>query len=485
MVRVRFAPSPTGLLHIGNARTALFNWLYAKRYKGSFILRVEDTDVARSEKRYTEQIIEDLRWLGLDWQEGPGVGGDYGPYIQSERLHLYREFSHKLLNDAKAYHCYCTPQELEERRQTARSAGKPPRYDNRCRNLSDEQRNAFEGAGRPSSIRFVVSEEVVAFEDLVRGRCAFDMGLVGDFVIMKSDDTPSFHFAVAVDDALMKITHVIRGEDHLSNTPCHILLFRALGYDPPLFAHISLTMGPDRTLLSKRHGAASVSEYRRLGYLPEALVNYMALLGWCPGDKREKFNIEDAVKKFDVKDISKSASIFDQQKLDWLGSQYLREANLDRLTDLSIPHFKQSGLIQDGFDRAKIKSIVEAVRPGLSRLLQIPDEARFFFEEPTLDKKVTELLSSNTAERILTAMLKKLQQISGLDKSSPYGDKFREIVKDIGVETSLKGKALLMPIRLALTGKERGPELFAIAPILGLEECKKRIENALLILTKK
>ena len=480
MVRVRFAPSPTGLLHIGNARTALFNWLYAKHHNGSFILRIEDTDVARSEKRYTDQIIEDLRWLGLDWQEGPDVGGDYGHYVQSERLHLYREFSRKLLNDGKAYHCYCTPQELEERRQIARAAGKPPRYDNRCRNLSDEQRKTFAGAGRPSSIRFVVPEEIVAFEDLVRGRCAFDMGLVGDFVIIKSDDTPSFHFAVAVDDSLMKITHVIRGEDHLTNTPCHILLFRALGYEPPLFAHVSLTMGTDRTLLSKRHGAVSISEYRRLGYLPEALVNYMALLGWSFGEKREKFNIEDAIKKFDVKDISKSASIFDQQKLDWLGGQYLREANLERLTDLSIPFFKQAGFIQNGFDRNKIKSIVEAVRPGLSRLSQIPGEANFFFEELTLGEKAKELLASNTTERILTAVINRLQKINQLSF-----DKFREIVKDVETETSLKGKALLMPIRLALTGKERGPELFAIAPILGLEECKKRIERVLSILTKK
>lgn len=480
MVRVRFAPSPTGLLHIGNARTALFNWLYARHCNGSFILRIEDTDVARSEKRYTEQIIEDLIWLGLDWQEGPDAGGDYGPYVQSERLHLYREFSQKLLNDGKAYRCYCTPQELEERRQTAKAAGRPPRYDNRCRNLSDEQRKIFEREGRPSSIRFVVPEETVVFEDLVRGRCAFDMRLAGDFVIMKSDDTPSFHFAVVVDDSLMRITHVIRGEDHLANTPCHILLFRALGYELPQFAHMSLTMGTDRTLLSKRHGAVSISEYRRLGYLPEALINYMALLGWSPREKREKFNIEDAVKKFDVKDINKSASIFDLQKLDWLGGQYLREANIDRLTDLAIPYLKQVGFIQDGCNRNRIKSIVETVRPGLSRLSQIPDEANFFFEEPTIDEKVIQLLtSSNIAECVLTAVSKRLQQIVQLTF-----DIFREIVKDVETEMLLKGKALLMPIRLALTGKEKGPELFAIVPILGLEECKKRIEKVLSVLIK-
>lgn len=477
MVRVRFAPSPTGRLHVGNARTALFNWLYAKHHNGSFVLRIEDTDVARSERRYTEQIIEDLIWLGLDWQEGPDVGGDYGPYIQSERLHLYREFSRKLLSNGKAYHCYCTPQELEERRQMARAAGKPPRYDNRCRNLLDEQRKAFERAGRPSSIRFVVPEETVVFEDLVRGRCAFDMSLVGDFVIMKSDDTPSFHFAVAVDDSLMKITHVIRGEDHLTNTPCHILLFRALGYEPPLFAHVSLTMGAGRTLLSKRHGAVSLSDYRRLGYLPEALLNYMALLGWCPEDKNEKFDMIKASKEFDIKDVGKASSIFDQQKLDWLGRYYIREANLDRLTDLAIPYLLEADFLNkkdiEG-DRNRIRDIVEALRPGISFVSQIKKASAFIFKDMPVDERYSEILNTRTAQLVLETLLKRLADIKAIT-----GDAFMEIVKEIQEQTGTKGKELLMPIRIALTGEEKGPELFNIVPILGIEECRKRIKRTL------
>ena len=268
MIRVRFAPSPTGLLHIGNARVAVFNWLFAKRHEGTFILRIEDTDVARSEKKYMTQLIEDLHWLGITWQEGPDVEGQYGPYLQSERLHIYNGLCQKFLKEGMAYRCYCSPEELEERRRIAKLMGKPPRYDNRCRTLTDAQKKAFETSGLRCTIRFKVPDELIVFDDLIRGTCQFDMSLTGDFVIMRSDGTPSFHFAVAIDDTLMHITHVIRGEDHLSNTPCHILLFHALKQKPPQFAHLSLTMGADRALLSKRHGAFSISERseeRRVG----------------------------------------------------------------------------------------------------------------------------------------------------------------------------------------------------------------------------
>ncbi|HHT9130309.1 MAG TPA: glutamate--tRNA ligase, partial [Candidatus Brocadiaceae bacterium] len=318
MVRVRFAPSPTGLLHIGNARMAIFNWLFAKRHDGIFILRIEDTDAARSDKKYMDQLIEDLHWLGLTWQEGPDVGGQYGPYLQSERLHIYHDFCQKFLKEGIAYRCYCTPEELEERRRIAKLTGRPPRYDNRCRELTDKQKKAFETSGLNFTIRFKVPDELVIFDDLIRGTCQFNMSLIGDFVIMRSDETPSFHFAVAADDTLMNITHVIRGEDHLSNTPCHILLFNALKTPSPQFAHLSLTMGADRTLLSKRHGAFSISEYRKLGYLPEALLNYMMLLGWAPKNKKEKFTVEDIINTFEIRDMSKASSVFDQQKLDWL-----------------------------------------------------------------------------------------------------------------------------------------------------------------------
>jgi len=479
MVRVRFAPSPTGLLHIGNARMAVFNWLFARRHKGTFILRIEDTDVARSEKKYMDQLIEDLHWLGLTWQEGPDVGGQYGPYLQSERLHIYNDICQRFLNEGLAYRCYCTPEELEERRQIARLTGKPPRYDNRCRDLTDKQKIAFETSGLSFTIRFKVPEELLVFNDLIRGTCQFDMSLVGDFVIMRSDGTPSFHFAVAVDDTLMQITHVIRGEDHLSNTPCHILLFNALNRKPPQFAHLSLTMGADRTLLSKRHGAFSLSEYRKLGYLPEALLNYMILLGWAPRDKKEKFKIDDIIDTFEIGTMSKASSVFDQQKLDWLSGQYIREADLERLTNLAIPYLQAAGFIstdENKIDSAKLRLMVDAVRNNISCVSQIVREADIFFKEAVVSEKHVEFLSSEISQSVLLSFYRELQK---LDTLSP--EIFKEALKAVQKETKVNGKGLYMPIRIALTGREHGSELYGIANILGINTCNKRIERFLLV----
>ncbi|MBI2471200.1 MAG: glutamate--tRNA ligase [Planctomycetes bacterium] len=477
MIRVRFAPSPTGLLHIGNARMAVFNWLFAKRHKGAFILRIEDTDVARSEKRFMTQLIEDLHWLGLTWQEGPDVGGQHGPYLQSERLHIYNDICQKFLKEGIAYRCYCTPEELEERRQIAKLTGKPPRYDNRCRTLTDTQKNAFETSGLSFTIRFKVPDELVTFDDLIRGTCQFDMSLTGDFVIMRSDGTPSFHFAVAVDDTLMNITHVIRGEDHLSNTPNHILLFHALKQKPPQFAHLSLTMGADRTLLSKRHGAFSISEYRKLGYLPEGLLNYMMLLGWSLKDKKEKFMIGDIIDTFEISSMSKSASVFDQQKLDWLSGQYIRETDLERLTNLSIPYLQTAGFIstdETKIDRSKLKIILDAIRSNISCLSQIVREVDIFFKDVVISDSHVEFLSSETSQSILSTFYINLQKLNTL---SP--DIFKEVLKTVQKETKVNGKGLYMPIRIALTGREHGPELYSIANILGINTCRKRIERFL------
>lgn len=477
MIRVRFAPSPTGLLHIGNTRMAVFNWLFAKRHHGSFILRIEDTDVARSEKRYTIQLIEDLHWLGLNWQEGPDVDGPYGPYQQSERLHIYRDICQKFLKEGLAYRCYCTAEELEERRQIAKLTGKPPRYDNRCRYLTDEQKKSFDTSGLNFTIRFKVPDELVIFDDLIRGTCQFDMSLTGDFVIMRSDGTPSFHFAVAVDDTLMNITHVIRGEDHLSNTPCHILLFHALGHKPPQFAHLSLTMGADRTLLSKRHGAFSISEYRKLGYLPEAILNYMMLLGWSPKDKREKFRVEDVVTTFEITSMARAPSLFDQQKLDWLSSQYIREADLERVTSLAIPYLQEAGLIppdEAAIDKAKLKRIVDAGRNTLSCISQIVQEVDIFFKEPFMSKKHVEFLSSETSQTVLSSFYSQLRKFDTVSS-----DVFKDILTAVQEEAKIKGKGLYLPIRIALTGREHGPELHCIVNILGIDTCKKRIERFL------
>lgn len=475
MVRVRFAPSPTGLLHIGNARMAVFNWLFAKRNRGTFILRIEDTDVARSEKKYTNQLIEDLHWLGLTWQEGPDVDGQYGPYLQSERLQIYQDICQRFLNEGLAYRCYCTPEELEERRQIARLTGKPPRYDNRCRNLSDKQKKTFETSGLSFTVRFKVPEELLVFDDLIRGTCQFDMSLTGDFVIMRSDGTPSFHFAVAVDDTLMQITHVIRGEDHLSNTPCHILLFHALNRKPPQFAHLSLTMGADRTLLSKRHGAFSLSEYRKLGYLPEALLNYMILLGWAPRDKKEKFKINDIIDTFEIDTMSKASSVFDQQKLDWLSGQYVREADLERLTNLAIPYLQATGFIstdENKIDRAKLRFMVDAVRNNISCVSQIVLETDIFFKDAVVAEKHVEFLSSEISQSVILSFYRELQK---LDTLSP--EIFKEALTAVQNNTKVNGKGLYMPIRIALTGREHGPELYGIVNILGIHTCKKRIER--------
>ena len=475
MIRVRFAPSPTGLLHIGNARMAVFNWLFAKRHQGAFILRIEDTDVARSEKKYMTQLIEDLHWLGITWQEGPDVGGQYSPYLQSERLHIYNDICQRFLKEGLAYRCYCTPEELEERRRIAKLMGKPPRYDNRCRELTDKQKKAFEISGLRCTIRFKVPDELVVFDDLIRGVCQFDMSLTGDFVIMRSDGTPSFHFAVAIDDTMMNITHVIRGEDHLSNTPCHILLFQALKQKPPQFAHLSLTMGADRTLLSKRHGAFSISEYRKLGYLPEGLLNYMMLLGWSPKDKKEKFKVDDIVDTFEISSMSKAASVFDQQKLDWLSGQYIREADLERLVTLAIPYLQEAGFVskeESKIDLSKLKLIIDAVRGNISCVSQIVHESEIFFKDVVISENHVEFLSSETSQTILSAFYMELQKLNTL---SP--EIFKDILKTVQKETKANGKGLYMPIRIALSGREHGPELYSVANILGINACKTRIER--------
>ena len=477
MIRVRFAPSPTGLLHMGNARVAVFNWLFAQRHKGAFILRIEDTDVARSEKKYITGLIEDLHWLGITWQEGPDVGGNYGPYLQSERQHIYSDICQRFLNEELAYRCYCTSEELEERRKIDRLTGKPPRYDNRCRILTDKQKRTFEESGLPYTIRFKVPEEIIIFEDIIRGTCQFDMSLIGDFVLMRSDGTPSFHFAVTVDDTLMQITHVIRGEDHLSNTPCHILLFHALKQKPPQFAHLSLTMGTDHTLLSKRHGAFSLSEYRKLGYLPEAILNYMMLLGWSPRDKKEKFRVEDVVETFEIGVMSKASSIFDQQKLDWLGGQYIREADLDRLTNLTIPYLQTAGFMptdESKIDKTRLKLIIDAARSNVSCMSQIVEEAHIFFKDIVVSEAHAAFLSSEISQSVLVLFYRELQNATDL---SPQN--FKEILTIIQKETKIKGKGLYLPIRIALTGREHGPELHSIAHILGIDTCKMRVERFL------
>src|SRR5215813_10125613 len=351
-MRVRFAPSPTGQLHVGNARTALFNWLLARGQRGTFILRIEDTDAERSTRESETAIIRDLRWLGLDWDEGPDVDGPHGPYRQSERLHLYASYAAELLAADKAYHCFCSTAQLEAERQEALATGRPAHYAGTCRRLSKAQAAARMAAGERPAIRFrVPHEHDVVFTDAVRGEVRFQSEVIGDPVIVRADGHPAYNYAVVVDDALMEITHVIRGEDHISNTPRQLLLYEALGWSPPAFGHVSMVLGPDHSKLSKRHGATSVSEFRERGYLPEALANYLALLGWSPGDGEELIPLDEMAKRFRIDDVGKSAGVFDPEKLAWVNRHYLKAASDDRLARLAVPFLGTQGWVTKATDQ--------------------------------------------------------------------------------------------------------------------------------------
>ncbi len=345
-VRLRIAPSPTGFLHIGLARAALFNFLFAKKYKGDFVLRIEDTDIERSSPEFDKDIIDSLKWLGIEWTEGPDLGGKYGPYRQRERLDIYKKYLKKLLEEDKAYHCFCSEEELEAQRQYQLSIGENPKYSGKCGRLPKAEIEKYLKEGKPSVIRFRLLSKKVIFHDLVRGKIEFDTGLMGDTVIAKNLDTPLYNFAVVIDDYEMKISHVIRGEDHISNTPKQILLQEALGLPHPVYGHLPLIVGPDRTKLSKRHAATSVSEYKKQGYLPEAIINFIALLGWNPGTEREIYTIPSLTKEFALSGIQRGAAVFNVKRLDFLNGFYIRQKSAEKITELCLPYLVDAGLIE-------------------------------------------------------------------------------------------------------------------------------------------
>jgi glutamyl-tRNA synthetase len=382
-MRVRFAPSPTGQLHVGNARTALFNWLLARGAGGAFILRIEDTDAERSTRDSETAILRDLRWLGLDWDEGPDSGGGHGPYRQSERLHLYQSYAKELLSAESAYYCFCSTTQLDADRQEALAAGRPARYAGTCRRLSRDQAAARIATGEHPAIRFRVPEERdVVFTDAVRGDVRFQTDVIGDPVIVRADGSPAYNFAVVVDDALMEVTHVVRGEDHISNTPRQILLYEALGFTPPTFAHLSLVMGPDHSPLSKRHGATSVAEFRSKGYLPEALVNYLALIGWSPGGGDELLPIDELARRFSLEGVGHSAGVFDEEKLAWANRHYLKIADPARIAELSLPYFEEAGVRMrpDARGREFLASAIGIASASVDRLNQVPARLKFLFD---------------------------------------------------------------------------------------------------------
>jgi glutamyl-tRNA synthetase len=467
-MRVRFAPSPTGQLHVGNARTALFNWLLARGAGGTFILRIEDTDVERSTRESEAAIVRDLRWLGLEWDEGPDVGGAHGPYRQSERLHLYQSYAKELLTADAAYYCFCSTAQLDADRQEALAAGRPALYAGTCRRLSRDQAAVKIAAGERPAIRFrVPADRDVVFTDAVRGDVRFHTDVIGDPVIVRADGTPAYNFAVVIDDALMEVSHVIRGEDHISNTPRQLLLYEALGFSPPTFAHLAMVMGPDHAPLSKRHGATSVAEFCSKGYLPEALVNYLALIGWSPGGGDELLPIDELARRFSLEAVGHSAGVFDEEKLAWVNRHYLKNAEPLRLADLSLPHFQQAG-VRMAPDRAGLEFLASAMAmtsASVDRLDQVPARLAFLFDydapRTLADERLREEMHGGPGRAVIQALAEELASAPRLDR-----EKFRAIANQVKARTGQKGKALFHPIRVVLTGRAEGPELDLAVPAI-------------------
>ena len=471
-VRVRFAPSPTGHLHIGNARTAILNWIFARKFQGRLILRIEDTDTERSTAASEQSILEDLKWLGLNWDEGPEVGGDFGPYHQSLRLHLYQSRLNLLKEKGQVYPCYCSEEELDAKRQAALQRGENPRYDQKCLSLSSAEIKSLEAGGRKPVWRFRARKGEVKWDDLLKDEISFDSEYFGDFVIMRPDGVPVYNFAAVVDDGLMKITQVIRGDDHVSNTPKQILMHEAFGWPVPKFCHIPMILGPDRTRLSKRHGATSVDELRTKGYLPETLMNFLSLLSWSSESGEEVLSPERLIDEFEISRMSKSPAVFDIVKLNWMNGVYIRKMDLSPLVETVRPFLKNHSI--ESSDELKFGKAIELVRESVETLSQFPEALEpFYRQEMQLpDNETKEITLRESSQKIYWAFLRSLQNFDNMD-----GETFRTIMKQVQKETGIMGKDLWVPIRVALTGKIHGPDISAIVGILGKEKCEKFIRS--------
>ncbi|MBI1977483.1 MAG: glutamate--tRNA ligase [Candidatus Omnitrophica bacterium] len=480
-VRVRFAPSPTGYLHIGNVRTALFNYLFARCAGGTFILRVEDTDPGRSKEEYRRALMEDLLWMGIHWDEGPEVGGPYGPYLSSERFSIYQSYANELIKQGKAYYCYVMEEEIEDMKRLARAEKRPPRFDNRGRNFTKEEIEKRKVRGAKPTIRFKIENPKLKITDLIRGEVSFDLDeMLGDFVIQRADGTPTFHLAVCVDDGLMKVTHVIRGEDHLSNTPKHILLLEAMGFKPPQYGHLSLIHGEGGEPLSKRLESVSVKEFRRKGVLPHALANYIALLGWSPGTNQEIFKWEELQKAFDLAQVNKHASTYDSKKLDWVNGQHLRNLSDEEFARHALAYLKSEKLLKH--DETLVHKILPVFKDNIERFAKLPERLEILSDSFTYEHQ--DSIKSEEAKEIFRAALDILNVGASLvdaRKGQAQGLplQFDDFANRLKPKVKAKGKALFMPLRIALTGKEHGPELKRIFPVFGLDRIKKRFERAL------
>lgn len=477
-VRVRFAPSPTGYLHIGGARTALFNWLFAHKMGGKLILRIEDTDTERLKEDSVSQILTSLKWLGINWDEGPEVGGDCGPYYQSERLDIYKKYAEQLLAEGKAYYCFCTPADLEAQREKQRAAKQPFRYARTCRDLSKEEVEKRIAAGESYSVRVKIPlEGTITVHDLIHGDVTFNMDQFDDFVIVKSNGMPTYNFAVVVDDHLMGMTHVLRAEEHLSNTPKQLLIYEALGWEPPKFGHMPMILAPDRSKLSKRHGATSVEEFRSQGYLAEAIVNYLTLLGWGPGDERELFTLNETVDLFELEQMSKKAAIYDTKKLTWMNGQYLSELPLEKILPEAKAFFIKDGLVtEDWFTNHEeyFAKLVDVARVRVKTLQEVADASTYFF------KYVTEYDAKGVAKHFKPESVAILEQcIAAIEADDVYDLATTEAAYNkIAADNDLSLGKVIHPTRLALTGRTVSPGMFDVMVLLGKEKTLDRLHKA-------
>lgn len=478
-VRVRYAPSPTGHLHIGNARTALFNYLFARNQGGKFIIRIEDTDVKRNVAGGEESQLKYLKWLGINWDESVDVGGEYGPYRQTERLDLYRVYWQDLIDRGLAYRCYCTEEELEAEREEQAARGETPRYSGKHRNLTEEQRHAFEAEGRIASIRFRVPEDrTYTFDDIVKGSISFNTKEMGDFVIVKKDGIPTYNFAVAIDDHLMEISHVLRGEDHISNTPRQLMIYEALGWEAPLFGHMTLIVGDDHKKLSKRNESIIqfIEQYDQLGYLPEALFNYISLLGWSPEGEEEIFSQEELISIFTADRLSKSPAVFDKNKLAHLNNHYIKHADPQRIARLAIPHLQKAGRLPAELNEEQqtwAESLVALYQEQMTAASDIVELSELFFRSHLeLETEAAQVLAEPQVPEVLSAFLAKVEATEDFTAAN-----MAVLIKEVQKETGHKGKGLFMPIRVALTGQTHGRDLNVTIALLGRNRVIERLKS--------
>ena len=482
-VRVRIAPSPSGNLHVGTARTALFNYLFAKKNNGKFVLRIEDTDAERTSQEYVDNIFDSLKALGLNWDEGPDVGGNYGPYTQSERFDIYPKYIQELLDKGFAYECFCTPEELEAEKEEATANKKAYVYSKKCENLTEEEKAKLRAEGRKPAIRFNIAKaqkafhesSILKFDDLVKGELQMDTNLIGDFVIMKSNGAPTYNYAVVIDDALMKITHVIRGEDHISNTYKQILIFEALGFEVPRFGHLGMILAPDRSKLSKRHGATAVSDFVEQGYLTEALVNFVALLGWAPSDGEEIKSVDAIAADFRIGEISSSNSIFEYDKLRWMNSHYIKMLPIDKLKEMLKPYLTQYDLPE--LSDEQFTKMVEITREPLTLLSDITEAVPYFFgQDVEIDPEVqTEVLDLEESQKVLNDFVEKAQTWEWTEENLHNKlEEFRGTWKEQGI----KPKATMWAIRAAVSGRTRGADMVGLLEVLGKERTIHRAQKS-------